>query len=198
MRLNVFIALLIMECIGSPHCLWTQGSEERTHQQEKPCVFQREEIEFLVSYLREAAASPKVVVTTIVNPHVDVDALNLQLAAQGRGIPPDVRADFKEKNKSSCVTKPFIDLPNLHFISEHEHDLMFRTPLKGWSEFHKKYGKHAEMVFLSRVGFNRDKTLALFHISSGFGPMAAGGSLFLCEKKDGKWVVKSHIQTWTT
>lgn len=187
-----------MACIASPRRLCSQGSEERTHKQEKPCVVQREEIEFFISYLREGAASPKVVVTTIVTPHVDVDAINLQLAAQGRGIPPDVRADFKEKNKSSCVVKPFVDLPNLHFISEREHDLMFRTPSKGWNEFHKKYGKEAEMLFLSRVGFNQDKTLALFHISSGIGEMAAGGSLFLCEKKNGKWVVKSHIQTWTT
>ena len=137
--------------------------------------------------------------TTIEVPHVDVDSLNLQLAAQGRGIPPDVRADFQEKNKSSCVIKPFVDLPNLYFISRREHDLMFRTSLKkGWSELHKRYGKKAEVLFLSRVGFNRDKTLALFHISNGIGPMAGGGSLYLCERKNSKWVVKSHIQTWTT
>lgn len=198
MKRNVLvIALVVTRCIASPQQLSAQGSDEHTRHQEQSCVVQGEEIKFFVSYLKEGIGSPQVVVTTIGAPDVDVDALNLQLAVQGRGIPPDVRADFKEKNKSSCVIRPFVDLPNLHFISEREHNLMFRT-LKGWSELHKRYGKKAEVVFLSRVGFNRDRTLALFHISSAIGPMAGGGNLSLCERKNGKWVVKSHIPTWTT
>jgi hypothetical protein len=183
-KFNVFIiALLTTACIVSAQRLSGHGSGQRAHDREKPCVLQREEMDFFVSYLSEGGVSPRVVMTTIVPPHADIDALNLQLAAQGRGIPPDVRADFKEKNKSSCVVKPFVDLPHLHFISESEHDLMFRTPSEGWSEFYKKYGKEAEMLFLSRVGFNRDKTLALFHVSSEIGPMAASGSL-ICVRKE--------------
>ena len=198
MKGNVLvIALAMTGCMASPQELSAQGGDERTRQHEQPCVVQGEEIKFFVSYLKEGIASPLVVVTTIGAPDVDVDAFNLQLAAQGRAFPPDVRADFKEKNKTRCVIKPFVELPNVHFISEREHNLMFRT-LKGWTEFHERYGKKAEIVFLSRIGFNRDKTLALFHISSGIGSMAAGGSLNLCERKNGKWIVKMHIPTWTT
>jgi hypothetical protein len=75
---------------------------------------------------------------------------------------------------------------------------MFRKASTGWSDFHKKYGEEAEILLLSRVGFNPEKTLALLHVSSGMGGMAGSGRLYLFERKNGKWVVKSHIQTWTT
>jgi hypothetical protein len=129
---------------------------------------------------------------------VDVDALNLQLAAKGRGISSDVRTDFKEKNKSSCLITPFARIPNLHFMSNREHDLMFRNASTGWSDFHKKYGKQAEILFFSRVGFNSEKTLALLHVSGGTGLMGGGGTLYLLDRKNGKWAVKALIQTWAT
>jgi len=190
-------SLLIMAGLAAPQQRVAQAAE-RTAQQNKLCTVQGEEIEVFHSYLKEGIASPQVLVTKTVSPHVDVDTLNLQLAAQGRGIPPDVRTDFKEKNKSSCLIKPFAGIPNLHFVSKHEHDLMFRKDSTGWSGFHKKYGKEAEILLLSRVGFNPEKTLALLHASSGMGGMAGGGTLYLFERKNGKWVIKLHIQTWTT
>ena len=170
----------------------------RTAQQKKLCTVPGEETEVFDSYLKEGIASPQVLVTRTARPHVDVDALNLQLAAQRRAIPPEVRADFKGKNRSSCLIKPFAGIPNLYFVSKHEHDLMFRKGLTGWSDFHKKYGKEAEILFLSRVGFNPEKTLALLHVSSGTGGMAAGGTLYLFERKNGKWVIRLHFRTWTT
>jgi hypothetical protein len=169
-----------------------------TSQQKKLCTVQGEEIEVFASYLSGGIASPQVLITKTAPPDVDVDALNLQLATQGRGIPPDVRADFKEKNKSSCPIKPFAGIPNLHFLSQREHDLMFRKASTGWSEFHTTYGKEAEMLLLSRVGFNSEKTLALLHVSGGMGSMAGSGALYLFERKNGKWVIKSRIQTVIT
>ncbi len=83
-------------------------------------------------------------------------------------------------------------------MSKREHDLMFRNASTGWSDFHKKYGKQAEILLLSRVGFNSERTLALLHVSSGMGRMAGGGTLYLFERKGGKWVIKTHIQTWAT
>lgn len=129
--------------------------------------------------------------------HADVDYLNLQLAAKGRGIPPEVRTDFKEKNRLSCLIQPFAGIGGLQFISKREKDLMFRVP-KGCSKFHKKYGKEAEMLWVSRIGFNAEKTLALIHISGAMGSMAGSGTLNLLELKERKWVVKAQIETWTT
>jgi len=190
------ISLFIAAGSTAPQPCVAQAAN-RTVEQKKLCTVQGEEIEVFDSYLKGGTA-PQVLVTRTVPPHVDVDAINLQLAVQGRGIPPDVRTDFKEKNKSSCLIRPFEGIPNVHFVSKKEHDLMFRNSSAGWSDFHKKFGKEAEILLLSRVGFNPEKTLALLHVSSGMGGMAGGGTLYLFERKNGKWVIKSHIQTWTT
>ena len=106
------------------------------------------------------------------------------------------RKKLLEHEKSMCIQNS--QLPGLDGIAHKPFPLLTGLYIKGWSVFHRRYGRKAELVVLSHVGFNRDKTLALFHISSGIGPMAAGGSLYLCERKNGKWVVKMHIPTWTT
>ena len=158
MKTSIFLVLpfltLIFQARPTKH-LSARGEEVAADSavQNKLCTVQGEEMEVFASYLKEGIASPQVLVTKTVSAHADVDALNLQLAAQARGIPPDVRADFKEKNKSSCLIKPSTGIPNLHFISKHERDLMFRKASTGWSDFHKKYGKEAEILLLSRVGF---------------------------------------------
>lgn len=157
------------------------------------CSVQGEEIEVLAIYLNQGTASQQVVVTQ--TEQRDIESFNLQLAAHGQGIPSEVRADFKEKNKSVCAIKPFMGIANLHFISRQRYDSMFRA---GWSEFHKKYGKDAEILWFSRVGFNPDRTLALLHVSGGIDRMAGGGTLYLFQRKEGKWVIKSQIQTWAT
>jgi hypothetical protein len=191
------IILFTAAYVTSPWQLWSQAVR-RIDQEQKLCVVRGEEFEVFASYLKQDIASPLVLVTTTDSPHIDVDALNLQLAANGRGIPPDVRTDFSEKNKSTCMIELFAGIPNLRYISKREEGLIFRVPSKGWSKFHKRYGKEAEILWLSRVGFNPEKTLALLHVSGGMGPMAGGGTLYLLERKDGVWVIKSQIQTWAT
>lgn len=169
-------------------------SDEGNAPQKAACTVRREELEVFAAYLKRET-SPQVVVTRTEPARPDVDTLSLQLAATGRGIPADVRADFKAKNKSGCAINPFAGISNLHFISREEHDLMFRG---GWREFHKRYGKDAELLWLSRVGFNSDRTLALLHVSGGIDRMASGGELYLFERKEGKWVIKLQVQTWAT
>jgi hypothetical protein len=111
-ELKAFIAsLFIVVGLAAPQQCVAQSANS-TAQQKKLCTVQSQEIEVFDSYLKEGIASPQVLVTKTASPHVDVDTLNLQLAAQGRGIPPDVRTDFKEKNKSSCLIKSFTGIPN--------------------------------------------------------------------------------------
>jgi hypothetical protein len=124
-----------------------------------------------------------------------LDSINLQLAANGRGIPPDVRHDFAARNKTSCPIKPILGIERLQFISKHDEEKIFKT---GWGEFHKRYGKDAEIVSLSRVGFNADRTLALLHVSTAIGPNAGGGMLYLFERKGGQWSIKTRVATWAT
>jgi hypothetical protein len=120
-----------------------------------------------------------------------VDDLNLQLAVQGHGVPTEVRADFKTKNNSRCVIEPFTGDQNLRFISKREADTVFAC---GWREFYRKYGKGAWIVNVSRVGLNRDRNLALLHIMDS-GEGVGVGELYVLERKDGVWAVKSSIQT---
>jgi len=160
----------------------------------KFCNLPKEEVDVYAAYLGGDGSSntPTVLVTRTDGYIDDVDGYNLRLAAQGHGIPPEVREDFTHKNKSSCVIQPFGGVANLRFISEREERNIFAI---GWSEFHKKFGKGSVIVTVSRVGFNSDKTLALLHILGASGRNAAGGELLLLERKNGKWVIKFHIQT---
>jgi len=188
----------MVAAILAPQRLWPQ-SAKRPPLQGTSCVVPAEEIQVLAAQLKSGSAFPQIVVTTTQPMDLDVDAFNLQLATKGQGIPPDVRADFTKKNKSACAIKPFQSVPNLHFINEREEHLIFQKgAIKSWSQFHKEYGKDASIVWLSRVGFNREKTLALFHISDGIDRMGAGGSLYVFERENGRWVLKSYIQTWAT
>jgi hypothetical protein len=161
------------------------------------CSVPKDELEIYADYLSPGSNSSDVtvIVTSTQPSQADLDSLNLQLAVHGRGIPPDVRADFKKKDKSICSIEPFPAGKSIRFISKNENDTILKA---GWKEFHRKYGKQASWLYLSRVGFSTDKTFALLHVSVGAGPMAAGGGLYLLERKAGKWSVKTSIETWTT
>jgi hypothetical protein len=161
------------------------------------CSVQKQEKEVYFVYLRATAssASVRVLVTKTEAVRPDLDSINLQLAANGRGIPPDVRRDFELKNKTTCEIEPVVGIQNLRLISEKDKHSLFKT---GWGEFYKKYGKDAEIVSLSQVGFNANHSLALLHVSGGIGPMAGGGVLYLFERKDDHWAIKTQIATWAT
>jgi len=120
----------------------------------------------------------------------DINSFNLPLAVQGHAIPPDVRADFTEKNRAGCLIEPFGGVTNLRFMSSSEEERLFA---RDWSEFNRKYGKGAERVAVSRVGFSSDKSLALLHIL-----YSSSGELYLLERKGGKWQVKFCVQTMAT
>jgi hypothetical protein len=167
---------------------------EKAVSSKKPCDLPKEEVDVYAAYLR-SEASPNnltVLVTTTEGYIEDVDSYNLGPAAQGHGIPAEVRADFIQKNKAPCVIQRFGGVPNLHFISKGEETRIFAA---GWSEFHRKYGRGAEIDTVSRVGFHSDKTLALLHILGASGNNAAAGELLLLERKDGRWTVKFQTQT---
>jgi len=161
------------------------------------CRVDAAELEVFQDYLGSETSSSYVMVilTETESADGDVDDLNLSLAAHGRGIPPDVRADFKEKNKLNCAIHPLTGRHDFRVLSTAEHHQIFKN---GWTKLHKIYGRKASLVQLSRVGFNHDGTLALLHVSSGSGAEAAGGALYLLERKERKWVIKAKISTWTT
>jgi hypothetical protein len=174
--------------MAAPSCAQSQGNMMPTNS----CSLLKEEVDVHKNQLKAESSSKSVtvLVTKTVGYIDDMDVYNLRLAAQGHGIPTEVRADFTNKNKSSCVIQPFEGIPNLRFISKSEER---RILAAGTTEFDKKYGKGSEIVAVSRVGFNSDKSLALLHVL-----YSASGELYLLEHKDGKWVIKFYVQTKAT
>lgn len=171
---------------------WRAQSQKDATPASSHCGLLKEEVDVYESLLKADSSSKSltVLVTRTVRWIDDIDVFNVPLALHGRAIPVEVRADFKDKNKSSCIIQPFGDVPNLRFISENDERRIFAADT---TEFYKKYGKGAETVAFSRVGFNFDRTLALVHVLS-----SAAGELYLLEHKDGKWVTKFRVQTKAT
>jgi hypothetical protein len=170
----------------------SQSQPNKTAPSKSYCEFSNEELEVYRDQLKRdtSSKSTTVVMATTQQLFTDVDSFNLPLAVQGHALPPEVRADFTNKNKASCLIHPFSGVANLHFMSEGEEKSLVSS---GWSEFLKKYGKSAETVAVSRVGFNSDKTLALLHVLYW-----RSGELYLLERKNGKWEVKFSAQTMFT
>ena len=191
MKASLIIVLLI-----TPQVFTGANSEPqstpRTAAPKKYCALSSDEVDVYRNQLSRDS-SPKralVVMATTLRWIDDIDSFNLPLAVQGHAIPPDVRADFTEKNKAGCLIEPFGGVPKLRFLSSSEEESLFA---RDWSEFNKKYGEDAERVAVSRVGFSSDKSLALVHIL-----YSSSGVLYLLERKDGKWHVKFYVQTMAT
>ena len=193
MKLKACVVLLTIVASLVPRQQLRAQANDGSPLQKKSCTVPSEELEVIASYLGKG--NSEVLMAKTDPPRVDVDSLNLLQVSHGHGKSPEVRTDFRDKNKSSCTIRTLEGNSNVHLITQSEHDLIFRN---GWGEFHNKYGKQAELLYFSRVGFNSEKTLALLHVSSRMGGMAASGTLYYYERKKGKWVVKTQIPTWAT
>jgi hypothetical protein len=156
------------------------------------CRVTKEEVEVYADFLRSQQEPTHLtaIVTHTDARDYDIDSFNWQLAARGHGIPPEIRDDFRNKNRVYCTVEPFSGIPNLKFISRSEEN-------KSWSEFHKMYGKGSNIVTVSRVGFSQNKNLALLEVLWA-GQGGAAGFLYMLERKDKVWVVKWYIQTAAT
>jgi hypothetical protein len=192
MKVGLVVVLLLPPRVFAGANLTHQSTPKNVEAPKKYCEFSSDELDVYRSQLSRDS-SPKrtmVVMATTVRWIDDINSFNLPLAVQGHAIPPDVRADFTEKNKTGCQIEPFDGVPNLRFMSSSEEEKLFA---RGWGEFSRKYGKSAERVAVSRVGFSVDKSLALIHIL-----YSASGELYLLERKEGKWKVKFYVQTMAT
>ena len=66
----------------------------------------------------------------------------------------------------------------------------------GWEEFHKEYPDAGGIISFTRIGFNSEKTQALFEISDQYGSLGGEGHIIYLAKENGKWVIKDTIFTW--
>ena len=80
------------------------------------------------------------------------------------------------------IAKPYI------LISREEFQGFFNgNPVDGWKAFYVKYPESGGVVEFSAVGFNHRRTIAMVRMSTGCGPLCAGGTYHFLQKKNGKW-----------
>jgi len=57
----------------------------------------------------------------------------------------------------------------------------------GWPDFYKRFPKSRGYVYMSAVGYNADKTLALVYVGHSCGGLCGGGGYYFMKKVDNKW-----------
>ncbi len=67
-----------------------------------------------------------------------------------------------------------------------------------WVKFHKRFpGSHGILQF-SRVGFNRDRTQALFYLGNQWDSLAGNGCFVLMGKSEGNWKLIAQVGLWAS
>ncbi len=66
----------------------------------------------------------------------------------------------------------------------------------GWLEFNRKYPKSHGILWLSRVGFSRDRNQALLYVGNQWTEAAGEGYLILLQKKAGVWNEVARSACW--
>ena len=94
--------------------------------------------------------------------------------------------DFLEVNKSKwrLAEKFNSDIP---YRLMGPNDFPAANNEKAWADFYKKYPESGGFIDLSAVGFNPDKTIAIFSLSHWCGMLCGEGSYRTFRKVDDKW-----------
>ncbi|WP_210420219.1 hypothetical protein [Aquisphaera giovannonii] len=159
------------------------------------------ELDPLVSYLKASFADEikdghrlviqdrtKVEILHFPEPYQDlVDKLLRQASDQ---IPADMIRDFCEKNRSSSPVRPEIARHlTIDLLSREEKTNLFAVGgVEGWKRFYAKFPSARGLIEVSRVGLNRDRSLALFFIHVGQAPVIGQGQMHVLKKEGGAWV----------
>jgi hypothetical protein len=110
-------------------------------------------------------------------------------------LPKPLIADFRNKNNRSYKFNRFFDLNiNYILISKNELDSIFKNGW--WGEFYEKYPNSQGRTYLSRVGFNKNRTEALFYMGTQSAGLAGIGLFIYLKKENGKWIPIVWKQMW--
>lgn len=61
---------------------------------------------------------------------------------------------------------------------------------------HKKYPKFRSLIYLSKIGFDMNKTSALVYMAYQRGVKSGAGNYYLLVKEGGSWKIKEKIGDW--
>jgi len=108
--------------------------------------------------------------------------------AQEATLRPLITAYHKANEKPSLLIDKFHFPFKYQIVPEATIDAFFGEKGKGsWAGFYKKFPKSGGFVYVSSVGFNADKTLALVYAGHSCGGLCGGGSYHLFKKLNNKW-----------
>jgi hypothetical protein len=78
-----------------------------------------------------------------------------------------------------------------------QYELLPESDLQNFESLQKRFPLHFGYVTLSRVGFNRDFSQALFY-TDHFCGLCGGGGYVLMEKTLGRWQMKAFLSAWVS
>jgi hypothetical protein len=79
------------------------------------------------------------------------------------------------------LSKPY------ELVDQQEIDGYFRKGGSGWDGFYAHYPKSGGYLFLSPVGFNSAKDIAILQVNHLCGGLCGGGTFSVLQKRDGEW-----------
>lgn len=159
------------------------------------------ELDPLVAYLKASfAVEIKKGLRLVVDDTTDLEMLHVRepyqyladwlLRQASDQVPAEMIRDFCEKNRGSRMVWP--ELPRYlpaSLLTLGERKAIFSGFAdEGWKRFYAKYPHAPGIITVSRVGLNRDKTLAFFYVAVGMGSLNAHGQLHVLKKEDDVWV----------
>lgn len=107
---------------------------------------------------------------------------------------PTVADDFFRKNqKSHRLEKLFKVNSEYQLISHAQIEALERDGSDFWETFYHRYPKASGIFYLSRVGFNAERTKAfvVYHTQSQL--FAGGGAAVIMKKENGRWIKETTL-----
>ncbi len=101
--------------------------------------------------------------------------------------------DYRRKNARAFLLKDIIMADGIEIFTEQDMSEATREGLKGFSEaLTKKYPLRGELVYVSRVGFNKNRDTAFFHAAIANRFMGAGYYIVM-QKKEAAWRLENSF-----
>ncbi len=105
-------------------------------------------------------------------------------------------ADYAIKNQKTYKLKDkFLVQKNIAILTEEKARNMFSSR-GGFAEFHKKYPFASGIIYFSRIGFNKERTQAVFYVANPVDSEMGRGYIVLMEKNKSGWILVNFINLW--
>ena len=114
----------------------------------------------------------------------------------------ETRRDFNRRNSQSFDLENNFNIePQVKLVGDDDikpfFDMSFKDEIAAENAFYEKFGSRS-LVYLSRVGFNKNKTQALLSYTSNDGICGncSTNYIYVLSKKKGGWKIESKVMSW--